>query len=392
MFRLEYTDVVFDSRVLREAETLAEYHRVHIIDVLGDHSCEKEQKGDIQIERIELKSRSFPSTLLFKALKYTEFLIRAAVRGIRKNCDVYHAHDLPTLLPALIAGKWNRAKVIYDSHELWTEQGNLSGLAHTMAKWLEGFLIRKVDRVLVANRSRALIMEEMYRGIPLPDVIMNCPPLEINGQLRKPRRLIESTGAETTGNRKIVLYQGGLSHGRGIENLVGAAEYFRDHIVLVLLGQGPLKEELVRQAHERGLEKKVLFHDYVPYGDLLDYTASADAGLITYRNTCLNNYHCAPNKLFEYVAVGLPVAACHFPELEHVVNEYGIGRLFDPDDPVSIADAINGIFESETEYERMKHNTARVRMQFNWAAEAKKLLNIYDELLDQDPTAPYDRK
>jgi len=382
MFRMEYADVVFDSRVLREAETLSDYHRIHIIDVLGDRSCKQEQKGDIHIERIELKSRSFPSALLFKAMKYTEFLIRATVRGIRKNCDVYHAHDLPTLLPALIAGKWNHAKVIYDSHELWTEQGNLCGLPHTMAKWLEGFLIRNVDRVLVANRSRALIMKQMYKDIPLPDVIMNCPPLEKNGLLRKPRGLFGSTDAETTGNRKIVLYQGGLSPGRGIENLVGAAEYFRDDIVLVLLGQGPLKEDLIRQVHGRGLEKKVHFHDYVPYGELLDYTASANAGLITYRNTCLNNYHCAPNKLFEYVSVGLPVAACHFPELEHVVNEYGIGRLFDPEDPISIADAVNGIFESEIEYAKMKHNTAQVRVQFNWATEAKKLLNIYDELLN----------
>jgi glycosyltransferase involved in cell wall biosynthesis len=383
---------VFDSRVLREAETLAEYHRVQIIDVLGDHSSQKEQKGAIHIERIELKSRSFPSSLFFKALKYMEFLIRASARGIGKKSDAYHAHDLPTLLPALIAGKWNHAKVIYDSHELWTEMGNLSGLPQKIAKWLEGFLIRKVDRVLVANRSRALIMGEMYPGIPIPDVIMNCPPREENMHVRKPRKLIESAAGEANGNRKIVLYQGGLSHGRGIENLVGAAEYFRDHIVLVLLGQGPLKGELVRQVRERGLEKKVLFHDYVPYGDLLDYTASADAGLITYRNTCLNNYHCAPNKLFEYVAVGLPVAACHFPELEHFVKGYGIGRLFNPDDPVSIAEAINGIFESEAEYERMKQNTARVRENFHWAAEAKKLSNIYDDLLGRDRTASYDGK
>ncbi len=392
MFRLEYTNVIFDSRVLREAESLSEYHRVHIIDVLGDHSCEKEQKGDIQIERIELKSSFLPSSLLFKALKYMEFLIRASVRGIGKKCDVYHAHDLPTLLPALIAGKWNRAKIIYDSHELWTEQGNLSGLTQKFAKRLEGFLIRKTDRVLAANRSRALIMAQMYPGISIPDVIMNCPPREENMHLRTPRKLIEFADAETTGKQKIVLYQGGLSPGRGIENIVGAAEYFQDHIILVLLGQGPLKEELVRQVHGRGLEKKVFFHDYVPYGDLLDYTASADVGLITYRNTCLNNYYCAPNKLFEYVAVGLPIVACHFPELEFFVKEYGIGKLFDPDDPVSIAGAIDGIFESETEFAIMKQNTAKVRENFNWPVEAKKLSNIYDELLERGRTEGDDRK
>lgn len=384
MFRMEYTDVVFDSRVLREAETLSDHHRVQIIDVLGDRSRRNEQKGSVRIERIDLSSRSLPSSLPFKALKYAEFLVRAAMRGMGKTCDVYHAHDLPTLLPALVAGRWNRAKVVYDSHELWTEQGNLPALPQRMAKWLEGILIRKVDRVLVANRSRALIMRQMYRDIPLPDVIMNCPPLEENGPSRKARRLIESTGAETTGNRRIVLYQGGLSFGRGIENLIAAAHDFRDDIVLVLLGQGPLKEELMRQVRERGLEKKVHFHDYVPYGELLDYTASADAGLITYRNTCLNNYHCAPNKLFEYVSVGLPVAACHFPELEQVVNEFGIGKLFDPESPHSIADAVNGIFESEAEYETMKQNTVRVRLRFNWANEAKKLLTIYDELLNRD--------
>ena len=250
MFRLEYINVKFDSRVLREAKALSINNEVHIIDVLGNNSFKREQRGNIWIERINLISKILPSNTPFRLIKYFEFVIRASLRAFLKKCDVYHAHDLPTVLPAVIAGKMNNAKIIYDSHELYTEMGNLQKPLKKIAQIFEGILIGKVDKVIVANQSRAEIMGKMYKSIRSLDVIMNCPPLVgvgCDNFSSSGNKLKKSLKIKKTRNKKIVLYQGGLSPGRGLENLLLASQYFRNDIVLVLLGEGEIKNNLIEK-------------------------------------------------------------------------------------------------------------------------------------------------
>jgi glycosyltransferase involved in cell wall biosynthesis len=310
-----------------------------------------------------------------------EFVIKAVVKGVGKKCDFYHAHDLQTVLPALISAIINNSKVLYDSHELYTETGNMSGFTKRLSEIMERFLIGKVDRVIAANRSRALIMQKKYENIPMPDVILNCSPsLECGNSKISSNKLPDFLAARGLKNKKIVLYQGGLMADRGLEELVLSAKSFTDDIVLILIGEGNLKEILKNIVVTQGLEKKVFFHEYVPYKELPVYSASAHLGVVIYKNTCLNNYYCAPNKLFEYAAVGLPVAACDFPEPQAIVNRYKIGKLFDPEDVLSIAAAINGIFVSPNGYNEMKENAFSVGLDFNWENEEKKLMKIYEDL------------
>ena len=91
MFRLEYSSVIFDSRVLREARSLSQNHELCIIDVLGNNTYKKEIIENIRIERIDLLSKSLPSNLLCKCIKYFEFVIKAVLKGFQEKCDFYHA-------------------------------------------------------------------------------------------------------------------------------------------------------------------------------------------------------------------------------------------------------------------------------------------------------------
>jgi glycosyltransferase involved in cell wall biosynthesis len=115
-------------------------------------------------------------------------------------------------------------------------------------------------------------------------------------------------------------------------------------------------------------------------GELLAVTAGADLGVIAYRNVGLNNYYTSPNKLFEYAAAGVPVAASHFPELIKVVEGLQLGRTFDPDDPRSIAAAVNGILEDPSELARLRDNAARAAGRFTWEEEVHTLLDAYASL------------
>jgi len=71
---------------------------------------------------------------------------------------------------------------------------------------------------------------------------------------------------------------------------------------------------------------------------------AADCSVIAIQNVCLSYYYCFPNKLFESVLAGLPVAVADLLELRRFVDQYGVGLVMDETDPKAIAGAISGFF------------------------------------------------
>jgi glycosyltransferase involved in cell wall biosynthesis len=91
--------------------------------------------------------------------------------------------------------------------------------------------------------------------------------------------------------------------------------------------------------NELNLDKYIKFHDPVPYDRIKDYLYRADIGVVTYL-PYLNNMSCLSNKLFEYMASGLPVVASNFPLYREVIKGGRFGILVDPTSPEKIAEAI----------------------------------------------------
>jgi glycosyltransferase involved in cell wall biosynthesis len=119
----------------------------------------------------------------------------------------------------------------------------------------------------------------------------------------------------------------------------------------------------------------------VPYHELAPWTASADVGILLYRNDCRNNYYCAPNKLFEYMMMGLPIIAPDFPGMRALVEGEEVGLCVDPEDPAAIAAAVNRIAADPAWTARLKQNALRLaRERYNWERESGPLLARYREL------------
>jgi len=112
------------------------------------------------------------------------------------------------------------------------------------------------------------------------------------------------------------------------------------------------------------------------------YTASADVGIHLIENTCLNHYYCLPNKLFEYMMVGLPVVMSDFPEMGKVVREAQVGLLVDPADPVQVAEALERLLSDERLRRRFsEHGLKAAKEQYNWERESSKLEQVYLDLV-----------
>ena len=119
------------------------------------------------------------------------------------------------------------------------------------------------------------------------------------------------------------------------------------------------------------------FLAYVPPAEIIDYVASADLGIVIYENVNLNNYLCAPTKLYEFIMMKVPVAACNFPELVELFEHYPVGVTFDPENPKSIAQAINSFFAKHADERSVMDSVLeQARQHFTWENESLKWLSL----------------
>jgi len=355
-----------DGTKIRIAKSIADAgYDVTVLAIKDDKTKSREIIDGIKVSRIDGRNRP---------IKFLKILFSA----LKQKPDIYHSFDLKTLPLAYFVSRINRSKLIYDSRELYVESmrdEELPKVYKRIMTSVERFLIKRVDGIIVVSDSIADILVKRY-GIERPTVIFNCAPYKEYRRTTIIRDLLNIKD-----DKRIVLYQGLISRGRGLENLVSAARYL-DNAVVVLIGDGNLKGELIRKVKEEDLEEKVKFIDAIPYKELLDYTMSADLGVHPVQNTCLSYYYGAPNKLFEYLMAGLPVAVSNFPDMRRIVENEGVGETFDPEDPKDIARVINNILNDEKKYNRMRRNALKIaKERYNWEMESEKLLKIYESLV-----------
>jgi len=175
----------------------------------------------------------------------------------------------------------------------------------------------------------------------------------------------------------ILLYQGGIQTGRGLEKIVEAVPMMERGTV-VFIGDGRLKPELVNMVAERNLEHRIKFIPKVPVDELLHYTKHAYLGFQVLNNVCFNHYSASSNKLFEYMMSGVPVIACSFPEIQKVVEEEKIGVCVDSHEPASIAQGVNYLLNHPEVRERMSVNCLHARNKYNWKKEKEVFIEIYE--------------
>lgn len=357
-----------DARVLRESTALAEVG--YIVDVIATNNWGSRQlpEEEVFLEGLTIYRVGRRVAMKMPLLRYLYVIFQMMRKGRAKNYDIYHANDLDTLLPAVICAKiFGEKKLVYDSHEVQTSR---TGYLHVLYGVLEKRLIRFADELIHENHTRATYINNLY-GI-YPKVIHNYPFfIRERAQINLHEMLAIPPG------EPILLYQGGLQPGRGLEKIIEAVPYFKKGVV-VFVGSGQMKGSLMRMVKKNYLEQRVKFLPKVAVQDLPAYTENAYLGFQVLNNTCFNHYSASSNKLFEYMMSGVPVIACDFPEIRRVVEKEQIGVCVDSHRPQCIADAVNFLLDYPAERERMRGNCLEARKMYNWENEKRLLLEMYD--------------
>ena len=312
--------------------------------------------------------------------RMTTVLWRLFRLAIREKADVYHFHD-PELMTVGLLLKLYRKKVIWDVHEHYPNS--------IMDKFWISKGLRRITSRFFDLFERAVVRFFDYVIYTTPFVGARYEKLRVRSGPIENYPIVELSETFARDPQKRIIYLGGMSRTRGLIEVVEAFSLVvRQHPdwELYLVGSSrpaSFEGELRALAKERGIEANVKFIAWVPYEEKERLSARAAMGIITYLPYA-NNTSCLPNKLFDYMLVGLPVIASNFPLYREVVEPYQCGLIVAPDKPGSIAEAMTHLIEHPEEAHQMGDNGRRaVRERYNWEQESTKLLRIYEAVLER---------
>ena len=304
-------------------------------------------------------------------------ITRMIVKGYIQNADIYHANDLNTLPQAIVCSKLRLKPkpLIYDSHEV---QSDRTGYNPKTIKSIESFMLKFVDQMIVENHTRAKYNEDIYGFYP--KTLYNYSE-KYNIEEKPQINLHKKIGINE--DEKILLYQGGLQQGRGLELLIEAMDEIKEGHLL-FIGGGKLTQPLKEQAEASKQADRIHFLDKVPFQELPSYTREAYLGFQVLQNICFNHYSASSNKLFEYMMAHVPVISCDFPEIKKVVEETNTGLVVDSHNASEIANAVNQLVKDTSLRNQLSENTKQAKEIYNWNNEKSKLLEVYNQFVPID--------
>lgn len=325
-----------------------------------------------QTKRLQLL---FEKGLLF----YAEYNIRLFFFLLFSKFDILLSNDLDTLPANFLVAKIRFKKLVYDSHEYFTEVPELINRKTTRGIWmmLEKLFLPRVKYSFTVCGSIAKIYNMKY-GI-LMNVVRNLP-LKLNHVPTSLDMTASQFGINKTGSIKIILYQGALNTGRGIEIVIRAMKYI-DNAVFVIIGDGDITRQLKLLAEREGVGEKVKFTGKIPFELLPEFTKQADASISLEENTGLSYYYSLPNKLFDYIQAGVPVLVSDLPEMKKIVGDYRVGLIAENRAPEAIAGYLKAMLGDDALRVEWKSNLEKAAVVLCWENEKEKLIDIFAPFL-----------
>jgi glycosyltransferase involved in cell wall biosynthesis len=365
-------------------------HDVHIVARNKKWSVPVERLPEATVHRMvpwRWAGRRLDALLGFPAFFNPRWrrLLARVVREVR--ADVIIARDIPLCPTAITVGRKAGIPVVLDMAEnypammraIW-ETGRhrpVDSLVRNprMVAKVEQWCVDRVDHIVVVVEESAARVQQL--GVPAKKitVVSNTPFVSHVRPMDDHR----PTSSANAGTALDVVYIGIVEVTRGLLESVTAISYLRadgHRVRLRIIGAGR-DDALIRQhAATLGLgPDAVEFLGYVPNRQALDIVAAADVGLLPHHK-CESWDTTIPNKLFDYMAAGLPVVSSNADPCARILAQTGAGIVFQSQDARDLASGLQKMLSPAARRSFGTAGQRAIREQYNWEHDASVFLNV----------------
>lgn len=319
------------------------------------HKLKELVKGKIIIASIEVNQNSIYKTIKKSPVKF--------------HC--IHCHDLNTLRIGVQYKKENNCKLVYDSHELWTEMSGINKYVKRKYSKAEAKLIKYADTIITVSPSICKELQKRY-GIDKEAVLLrNIPSYDHIGKTTCPN--VQEIK---------MIYVGYFIPGRGVETIISNFHKFPNNVTLCLRVQKDEKviAQLNKNIKELNLSHRIFVLEFLPQNEVIGEISKYDIGVLPYLPVSLNNLYCLPNKIFQYLAGGVGILANNLPDVKEVLEKYNCGVTYDSEDETSLVEAVKALCHNVENLDKLKKNSLKaIEENLNWDKEKMKLIHVYKE-------------
>lgn len=344
-------DLCTDQRAFKVCNTLLDSgYEVILIGRLMPNSWQLEVP--YRVKRFKLSFNRGP-------LFYINYSVRLFFFLLFSKKGVLLANDLDTLLPNYIISKIKKWPLVYDSHEYFTEVPELVNRPKVQRIW------QSIEQSILPNLTYTYTVSQ-----PIADAYLR----KYGVSFKLIRNLPQAYSIDPNIEKKnVVIYQGALNVGRGLEELIEAMPEVNAQ--LWIAGDGDVANQLNQQVMELQLSNKVIFLGRLNANKLKEITQQAKLGVSLEKEMGLNYTYALPNKLFDYIQAGVPVLVSPLQEMKKIVSQYSVGEILESSYPKTIASQINRMLTSDS-YTQWQSNCITAAQELNWETESLKLKDL----------------
>ena len=369
------TDVhpIFDNRINKEINTLVKAgYEVYYVAPAEREELKKYINSNPKVHVVPIQKYKDRHQRMKKGVK------EAYKVALSVDADIYHFHD-PELIRAGIWLKLHGKKVIYDVHENYFFAILSKEWIPKPFRWVYSFFYLTMEKVAsFLFDGIVVVTPNMVKRFNKKKVVVlpNYPVLNAFADLRKPKK---------SPNIFLIGYLGVISNIRNI-HILEAFKISREKSKKVkMLFIGPVEDpELEKNISKIQNEYPESF-SYIsrkPYKEALQIMKNCDAGIIVFK-PLPNSFNSSPNKLFEYMALGLPIIASDFPAWHEVLDEANCAVYVDPLNVNDIAEKMISLSNNpEIAREMGERGKKLVFEKYNWSAIENRLVDLYHTILE----------
>lgn len=357
--------VVNDSRVIREADLSSKSgYETLMVGRLEPELGEPDPDWKFFCHRIPIP-RAANAGIAGKILERVRIGLAMTREAVAFRPDLIHCNDFDTLSFGYLAAVMCDSALIYDAHELWSENelAGRSAIGKRLVKRIEGVMARRCDGVISVSNAAGAWLQGQY-GLKNLIVVTNCP-------------MIGNVEQQPKSEHFELLCHGMFAPDRGYEELIDCAAMVAPYDIQVRLrGYGVRTQEYRDRAAATG-QKNIFFSEKVPSDMVCSAASASHVGVALTRPVSKSYELTVSNKLFEYLAAGLPVILSDVPEHRMLNKHYHFGIILDEISPEALAEAAILLKEDQELYYRLRDNAVLASRELCFEKEGKKLISLY---------------